>query len=34
MENFELESSNPGYRRLVLQRDGGIDTEVIRLIEI
>ena len=32
--NFELESSNPGYRRLVLQRDGGIDTEVIRLIEI
>ena len=33
-QNFELESSNPGYRRIVLRKDGGIDTEVIRLVEI
>ena len=28
---LELDSSEPGYRRLRLHEDGSIDTEVIRL---
>ena len=30
-KNFELDPSNPGYRRLQLHKDGAIDSEVIRL---
>jgi len=32
--NFKLDPSNPGYRRLQLHKDGGIDSEVIRLKDI